>query len=193
MKKYKEAILYAFLIILGFVYVIAKIKPEIGGVLRAENSIKEKTVQVEDLQRQLDTFKKAESDKAASDMEKTSLSQQVKNIYKPETSGLEAESSFTVIFDDIIDMAKYNGIKIYSIEYVYNPKEDEFVTGAADQYNVCQLNMQIVTDYQDLESFLRELYKYPYLINIDKIELTPYPKNKKILLSNLQLKLYSAK
>lgn len=186
MKKYKEAILYAVLILLGFIYVISKAKPEIGKIFNIEKDINAKSTQVVDLQRQVETFKKTE-------MEKVSLSEQVKNIYKPETSGTEAESSFTTIFDDIIDMAKYNGIKIYSIGYVYNPAEDEFVKGAADKYNVCQVGMQIVTDYQDLESFLKELYKYPYLLNIDKIELAPYPKNKKILITNLQLKLYSAK
>ena len=78
-------------------------------------------------------------------------------------------------------------------EGVYNPPEDEFIKSAADKFNVCSLNMQIIADYSDLESFLKELYKYPYLININKIELTPYPKNKKILMSILQLKLYSSK
>lgn len=88
-------------------------------------------------------------------------------------------------------MAKYNGLKIYAIQYTYNPPDDEFVKGATGKYNVCQLDMEVIVDYQDLESFLKDIYKYPYLINIDMIELTPYPKNKKILLTNLQIKLYS--
>lgn len=188
MKKYKEAILYSFLILLGFIYVVSKVKPEIGNIIRVERDIRDKSAQAADLERQLETLKQSETDK-----NQITVSQQIKNIYRPETSGVEAESSFTVIFDDIVDMAKYNGVKVYSIEYVYNPADDDFVKNASSQYNVCQLNMQIVSDYQDLESFLRELYKYPYLINIDKLELTPYPKNKKIILSILQLKLYSSK
>jgi hypothetical protein len=186
MKKYKEAILYAIFIILGFVYAVMKAQPEIVKIFTTEREIGSKSVQAADLERKLETLKKSE-------MEKISLTGQAKNIYKPEVSGWEEESSFTVIFDDVIDMAKYNGIKIYAVEYIYNPKEDEFVKGVADKYNVCQLNMQIITDYQNLESFLKELYKYPYLINIDKVELTPYTKNKKVLMSALQIKLYSAK
>lgn len=186
MKKYKEAILYGIFIILGFIYAVTRVQPEVVKIFTLEKDIGSKSIQSADLERKLETLQKTE-------MEKMTLSKQAKNIYKPEISGLDAESSFTVVFDDIIDMARYNGIKIYSIEYVYNPKEDEFVKGASEKYNVCQLNMQIITDYQDLESFIKELYKYPYLLNVNKLELTPYPKNKKILMSALQIKLYSAK
>lgn len=186
MKKYKEPILYTILILLGFIYVVSRAQPQIVQILDIEKNIKDKTVQSADLDRKLETIKQSMS-------ERMSLAGLAKKVYKPEIEGLDVESSFTVIFDDIIDMAKYNGIKIYSIEYVYNPQDDEFVKGAADKYNVCQLNMQLITDYEDMQSFLVELYKYPYLINIDKLELTPYPKDKKILLTYLQLKLYSSK
>lgn len=186
MKKYREAIIYAIFIILGFVYSVTKTYPEILKIFGVEKDIHEKSIQAVDLERKLETLKKSQ-------MEKVSMSSQSKNIYKPDMAGLDAESSFTVLFDDVIEMAKYNGIKIYSIEYVYNPNDDEFVKGVPDKYNVCQLNMQIIADYQDIESFLRELYKYPYLVDVDKLELTPYPKNKKILMSVLQIKLYSAK
>lgn len=186
MKKYREAIIYAIFILLGFIYAVTRVQPEIVKIFTLEKDIGAKSAQSADLERKLETLQKTE-------MEKVTLSKQAKNIYKPDASGLDEESSFTVIFDDIIDMAKYNGIKVYSIEYVYNPKDDEFVTGASDKYNVCLLNMQIITDYEDLESFLKELYKYPYLLNVNKLELTPYPKDKKILMSTLQLKLYSTK
>ena len=116
-----------------------------------------------------------------------------KKIYKPEEPGMDSESSFTILFDDIIEMAKYNGIKIYSIEYIYDPATDEVVKGSPDKYNVCQLNMQMIADYPDMESFFKELYKYPYLVNLEKVEITSYEKNKKLLLVNLQLKLYSSK
>lgn len=190
MKKYKDIILWTVLILLIVIVLLIKTKPEVGKIIQTEKSIKEKTVQLADLQRQLDTLKQNEANE---NEQKTEAPKQVKNIYKPETASTEAESSFTVLFDDVIDMAKYNGIKVYSIEYTYNPAEDDFVKNAAAQYNVCQLNMQLVSDYSDLESFLRELYKYPYLVNVEKLEITPYPKNKKILLTALQIKLYASK
>lgn len=186
MRKYKEAILYTALILIGFIYAIVSIRPEIVKIFQVEKNINEQTIQASDLEKKLEDLKLAEK-------EKMSLSGQSKNIYKPDIAGLDAESSFTVIFDDIIDMAKYNGIKIYSIEYVYNPKDDLFVKGASDKYNACQLKISVVGDYTDIESFLKELYKYPYLVNIDKVELSPYSKNKKILISNMQIGLYTSK
>ena len=187
MQKYKEAILYIFFILIGLIYAIVKIQPTAVNLYSIEDQLKTKTVELADLQRKLETLKAAEVEK------NLAMSGQAKKVYKPDVSGLDAESSFTVIFDDLIEMAKYNGIKIYSIEYAYNPPEDEFVKGAADKYNVCAINLDIISDYVDLESFLKEIYKYPYLVNINKISSMPYTKNKKIILTKLQLKLYSAK
>lgn len=185
MRKYKEAILYTVFILIGFIYALVSIRPVIVDIFTVETGINKQTGILSDSQKKLEALQKSEQ-------EKQSIVGQAKNIYKPEIAGLDAESSFAILFDDIIDMTKYNGIKIFAIEYVYNPPDDDFVKGAPDKYNVCQLNMSIIGDYSDIEGFLKELYKYPYLVNIDKVELTPYPKNKKILLSNMSIELYSA-
>lgn len=187
MLRYKEAILYIFFILLGLIYAVVKLQPTAVSLYKDETAIKAKTVEMTDLQRKLETLKAAQMEKDIN------AASEVKKIYQPEGSGLDAESSFTVLFDDIIEMAKYNGIKIYSIEYVYNPADDEFVKKASDKYNVCKLNMEVISDYVDLESFFQELYKYPYLVSLDKVELTPYTKNRKILLTKLEIKLYTAK
>ncbi len=186
MQKYKEAILYVVIFVIVLIFLLVKLKPQAFRVYDLEKNIETKSAEIIDYQRKLDELK-------ASEAQKTNLSGLNKTIYKPGEAGVDAEASFSVVFDDIIEMAKYNGIKIYSIEYVYNPTDDEFVKSASDQYNVCQLKMQVIADYPDLESFIKDLYKYPYLINIEKVELTPYAKNKKILISNVQLKLYSSK
>lgn len=187
MQKYRETILYSVIAILLIVFAFTKFQPAAVKLFGIEKDLSAKTAESSDLDRKLETLK---ADEAGKDMQ---LAGQLKKIYKPEFSGMDAESSFTVVFDDIIDMAKYNGVKIYSIEYVYNPPSDEVVIGASDKYNVCQLNMQVIADYSDFESFFRELYKYPYLVNIDKIEMVPYQKNKAIILGTVQLKLYAAK
>lgn len=184
MNRYREAILYIVFILVVLVLTVFKTYPKIVDTITVFKDIKNKTVQQQDLQTKLDALKKAE-------MEKMTVSGLSKSIFKSEVPGADTETSFSTVFDDVINMAKYNGIKIYAIQYTYNPPEDDFVKGASGKYNVCQLDMQVVVDYQDLESFLKDIYKYPYLINIDMIELTPYPKNKKILLTNLQIKLYS--
>lgn len=186
MQRYKEAILAVILIIVGFVYSVVTLRPQVSKIYHVEKDLGEKTVSLADLQRQLDEIKKQQQ-------KKKDTSHLLKKIYKPNASGLDQESVFTVLFDDIIDMAKYNSIKIYSMEYTYNPADDEVVKEAQGKYSVCQLNMAIISDYPDLNSFLREIFKYPYLVNINKIEMAPYTKNKRILLSNLQLKLYAEK
>lgn len=186
MQNYKEAILYVAFFVIGLIFLGLKLKPELFQIYGIEKDISAKKVEIVDLQRKLDTLKTIQANK-------TNLSGLTKAIYKPGEPGLDAEASFTVMFDDVIDMAKYNGIKIYSIEYAYNPTDDEFVQNASARFNVCQLKMQVIADYQDLESFIKEIYKYPYLINIDKVELTPYSKNKKVLIANVQLKLYSSR
>lgn len=186
MGKYKEAILYIAFILLIFIFVVSKTYPLIVNVITLETNIHKSSTQLSDAQKRLQSLKDEEA-------AKLTLSGQLKTIYKADLPSADVESSFTVIFDDIIDMAKYNGIKIYSIEYQYNPPEDEFIKGSQGRYNVCQVNMQIIVDYQDLDGFLQEIYKYPYLVNILKLEMVPYPKNKKILLTTLQLKLYSEK
>jgi len=186
MQKYKEPILYIIIIVLGFIYALVSIKPLIGGSIRLGNEIKAKKIEVADLGRKLDALKAAQD-------EKMSSAEQTKKIFKPATSGMDAESSFSVILDDVIEMAKYNQVKVYSVSYIYNPPDDDFVKGAASNYNVCQLNMQLVADYRDFQTFLEDIYKYPYFLNIDKVELSPYLRDKKILLINMQLKLYSSK
>jgi hypothetical protein len=185
--RYKEAILYIFFILVFLIVGVLKIYPQVLNVFNIEKNITETSTKVSDLQRKLNELKATAASKTAAQ------SIQSKKIYKPEGSNLDTETSFSIIFDDIIDMAKYNGVKVYSIEYTYNPSEDVFVKNAAAKYNVCELNMSIIVDYQDLESFLKDIFKYPYLINIGKIEIIPYPKNKKILLTSLQLTLYAEK
>lgn len=186
MQKYKEIILYTALVLLGFIYSLVRIKPVALDLYHIEKDIKAKTIQSADLERKLEALK-------ATEIEKMSVVGMIKNIYKPAETGLDAEGEFSTMFDDIIDMAKYNSIKIYSVEYAYNPTDDNFVKGAPDKYNVCQITMELVADYSDFESFLKELFKYPYLVNVCKIELVPYSKNKKILLINFQIKLYASK
>lgn len=148
--------------------------------------MKAKIIERDDLIQKLESHKQAEEQKA-----KTQVNL-IKQIYKPANGSSDAESACAEMFDMVIEYARYNGIKTRSIEYVYNPPEDPFVKGASAKYNVCQLNLQMVGEYGDFENFLKELYKYPYLIGFSKIEIKPYDKNKKILVINLELRLYSS-
>lgn len=186
MKKYREAILYVTLMAVIFIHATTKLFPEIVNFFKTEMEIKAKTAKTLELEQRLDALK-------AYELEKLNVVGLAKKIYTPESTGLDTESSFAVILDDIINMAKYNGVKIYSVEYIYNPPEDEFIKGAPDKYNVCQIIFSIISDYSDLESFLKDIYKYPYLVNLDEVRSMPYPKDKKVLLTELKVKLYASK
>lgn len=186
MKKYKEVILYIILFAVIFIHSVTKLAPEIVTYFKTEMEIRSRSAVNLELEQKLDALK-------AYELEKLNVVGLAKQIYKPESVGLDTEASFAVILDDVINMAKYNGVKIYSVEYLYNPPEDEFIKGAPDKYNVCQIVLDIISDYSDLETFLKDIYKYPYMINIDELASMPYQKNKKILLTRLQMKLYTSK
>ena len=84
-----------------------------------------------------------------------------------------------------------NSIKINSIDYTYNPSSDEFVKFGKDIYFVCDVNMEIVSNYINLGKFIQDVYQYPYYIKINSIETKPYTKDKKILISQISLRLYA--
>ena len=49
----------------------------------------------------------------------------------------------------------------------------------------------MIASYSNFANFLRELYKHEHFLEISKIEIAPYEKNKRILLISLQIKLYA--
>ena len=60
-----------------------------------------------------------------------------------------------------------NSIKIKSIDYKYNPETDVFVTmGGKDAYFVCDLNLELVTNYVNMGKLLENIQQYPYYIKI---------------------------
>lgn len=188
MKKYRDLIIYSIFLILILAFGIYKITPLVSSFFDLHNQVASKLTEVQDYERQV---KQIRQDQAADANAQAQIPD--KDIYKPSEAGEDTETSFTVIFDDIINMAKYNGVKIYSIEYAYDPADDPFVSGAPDKFNACQLTMDLVADYSDLEGFLKEIYKYPYLVNFNSLRIIPYQKNKKLLLVEVALTLYSSK
>lgn len=188
MKKYRDLIIYSIFLILILIFGISKLSPLVSSFLDLHKQVISKRVEVQDYERQV---KQIRQNQAAN--ENAQAQTPDKDIYKPSEAGEDTETSFTVIFDDVINMAKYNGVKIYSIEYAYDPADDPFVTGAPDKFHACQITMDLVADYNDLEGFLKEIYKYPYLVNFNSIRIVPYQKNKKLLLVEIALTLYSTK
>ena len=122
---------------------------------------------------------------------KDSIVSSQKKVYAPMESDLGNDTLFFTLYNDVIDMLHANSIRIKSINYKYNPEEDEFVKFGKDAYFVCDVNLDLISNYVSLGKLIQDIYQYPYYIKINSLEVLPYPKDKKVLTSKLSIRLYA--
>ena len=194
MKKYKEyamkfkvalGILVAGLVI--FIVLITQITPLVQKNLDAQKEYKQATEKLSDLERKLENLKKETQRKTT---QKENLT---KAIFKPSIEGLDAEAAIAKEFGEILQILRENKLKTRALRYDYDPQDDNFVKNAASKYHVCRITADMIATYSNFENFLRDLYKHEHFLEISKIEIVPYQKNKRILLINAEIKLYSQK
>jgi Tfp pilus assembly protein PilO len=113
-----------------------------------------------------------------------------KKVYAPVESDLGNDTLFFTLYNDVIEMMHSNSLRIKSIDYVYNPQGDEFVKAGKD-YFVFDVNVELVSNYTNLGKFIQDLYQYPYYIKILDLKVKPYNRDKKILISDLSIRLYA--
>lgn len=187
MKKFQIAIaIFAGAIIL-FIGLIVQTVPEFNKLSTIKEEIIAKT----------DAVAAAESKLA--DLQNSMKKQEENNditekaIFKPITAGLDSESAISDEFGEILQLMRENKIKARSVKYDYDPQDDNFVKGAPDRFHVCKITSEMIATYEQFENFIRELYKHEHFLDISSVEIVPYQKNKRILLINLEVKLYSQK
>ena len=134
-----------------------------------------------------------EQKKREAELEKKKAAGIGKPFYRPIMSGLDTEAVIAGEFQEILQIIRANRIKVRSINYDYDPSDDEFIKGAPGKYNVASLNMEMIGDYTSYGNFLKEMYKHEHFLNIQSLQIVPYRKNKRILLINFKLKLYAQK
>ena len=122
---------------------------------------------------------------------KDSITGSQKKIYSPVESDLGNDTLFFTLYNDVIEMVHANSIKIKAIDYKYNPETDEFVKFGKDVYFVCDINMELVSSYTNLGKLIENIQQYPYYIKINELDVKPYNKDKKILITNMSLRLYA--
>ena len=122
---------------------------------------------------------------------KNSIISSQKKIYSPIESDLGNETIFFTLYNDLIEMVHSNSVKIKSIDYSYNPETDSFVKFGKDIYFVCDVNLELVSNYVNLGKLIQDIYQYPYYIRINSIDIKPYEKDKKVLLTSLSLRMYA--
>lgn len=176
-----------FIILIAIAFGLYLIIPKATEAYEVYGEVKNITQQVDDLKNKIENIK-VEKERYEKE-EKIST----KPVYKNEVEVSDRMSSFGVMFEDVIQSAKYNGLKLRSIGYNENPASDAVNSSLAAEYNVCAISMQLIGSYMQFRSYFQDIYNYPYLVNLDTIDIKPYEKNKKILISDVIVTLYSTK
>ena len=182
-----QKIMYIAIILICVAFGLYLIIPKAQESYNTYVSIQEKTEKLQKTQKQVDDIR---AQKAAYEREEKSST---KPVYKSDIATLDPMASFGIMFEDVIQAAKYNGLKLRSIEYAQNPPDDMVVQNILDSYNVCAVKMQLIGSYAQFRSYFEDIANYPYLINIDKISIFPYADNKKVLIADLSINLYAEK
>lgn len=168
----------------------------IGSVQRLVPMYEENVVLQDDLYTVEANYQKAIKDrdkkKEKAELMKTSRVEAAKKIYAPSESDLDKDSLFFTLYTDVIDLAKQNGMKIRSIDYNYYPSTDVFVSeGGKDNYFVCDLDMKLISNYTQLRNFIETLFQYPFYVKFNKLVINPYKSDKRVLMTDFSLRLYS--
>ena len=65
------------------------------------------------------------------------------------------------------------------------------MTAGKDKYFVCDVKMDLISNFVNLGKLIQDIYQYPYFTKIESLSIKPYEKDKKILLTKLTLRLYA--
>lgn len=185
-KRYFGVIVFSVVVGLTLMFVVTKLTAKYAELTQMKANVEQVSQDLEQQKKlQMVVLTKIKKLKA-------SVMSSQKKIYTPvEDFGSDQNDTlFFTLYNDVIEMVKANSIKIKSIDYQYNPEGDLFVEQGTT-YFVCDVNLAIVSNYVNLGKLIQDIYQYPYYIKINKIEVIPYPKDKKILLSTISLRLYA--
>ena len=186
-KKFKVLILIwvAALVVVGFL--VSKVIPIVGNIIKIQKDTVTNSANLKDKQRTLETIK--------TKLEETKRHNNdfVKAFYKPIEQGVDTETAIAEEFGEILVLMRSNSIKTRSINYTYDPQDDNFVKNMGDKYSVAKLDIEMIGTYKNFERFLKELYRHEHFLDIVGMEVVPYQRDKKILIIKFQLKLYAQK
>ena len=184
-KKFQIAILIFVAAILAIIFLIYKTVPVVQKIFDIQEQQKTQSASLADAERRLADLR------ADAERRKVENENLPKLFFKPVNMGLDTEAAISEEFAEILQIIRENKIKTRSIVYEYDPKDDNFVKNVPEKYQVCRITAEMIANYSNFENFLRDLYKHEHYLEIAKIEILPYEKNKRILLINMQLKLYA--
>lgn len=188
LKQFLFPLLVLAITVLALIFLAPKVIQNFQDYRTLKTDVDNNTIKLSDKKKQLAEAKRKAELEAKKEK---AVKQETKAFYKPIESGLDNEAVIAGEFAEILQLIRANKIKVRSIKYDYNPGDDNFVKGAADKYKVARLNTEMIAHYTDYDNFLRELYKHEHFLDIQSVEIVPYRKDKRILLINFKMKLYS--
>lgn len=190
LKQFMIPIVLIVLIVVGIGYLAPKIWENYSGYTSLQSEVAAKQASIQEKKLKIEQYKRKEQEEKNKEKENQKLG---KPFYKPVLTGLDTEAVIAGEFAEILQLVRANQIKVRSIKYDYDPKDDNFVKNAGSQYNVARLNMEMVGNYSNYDNFLKEMYKHEHFLDIQSAEIVPYKKNKRVLLINFKVKLYAKK
>lgn len=190
MKKEDLLKLKIAFIILGVgllltIFCIVKAVAPLSKISETSKNIKDQSLILEDKKRLLES-KKKEMEKPVVEKE-----EQLYKAFFENKEGLAAEASLGMELEEILQEMRRYKIKVRGIEYIYDPEDDNFVKGAKGAFQVCRVKMEMIGKYVEFRNFMRALYSHKHFLEIERIEVSPYMKDKRILLINLDIKIYA--
>ena len=191
LKKFRTVALMIGVLLVLFIFLMTKIVPIIQDYVKTYEEHSNAVIKLDEQKTTLENMKKKiEMEK---EVAQRNIESMEKQFYKPAEQGLDVESTATLQFAEITELLRMNSIKTRSISYEYNPQDDNFVKNVSEDYSATRLRAEMLGSYKDFENFLKDLYKHEHFLDICKIEVVPYKKDKKILIINFELKLYVKK
>ena len=183
----KENAVYVLPILVALVLFVNFVVPQFDKGLKSYRNMNDSKTQYEQVKEQYDALK---AQQELQNRQKKVV-KDGKIVFDAPDMRFSPDASFAPLFELVLTIAQQSGIRIRSIDYNYAPQEDMIFAAKINGYNVCELNMVTVGSYTELQNFFKSIMKEQYLTNLAEVELTPWEKDKKVLIAKIKLRLYT--
>ncbi len=183
----KENIVYVLPVLITFLVLFNFVIPQFNKSLKAIGRMNNTKSQYEQVKEQYDALK---AQQELQNRQKKVV-KDGKVVFDAPDMKFSPDASFAPLFELVLTIAQHSGIRIRAIDYDYAPQEDMIFAAKIDGYNVCELNMVAVGTYTEFQTFFKSIMKEQYLTNLAEVELTPWEKDKKVLIAKIKLRLYT--
>lgn len=159
---------------------------QIPKIFSTNVEIKSKKTVIKDLNNSIELIKKKQIEEMENNIKET------KSVYEPEIKSGD-DLSYGGLLETILNLAKQSGLKTKTVEFKPIPESDLIKTNHSSTHNATLLTAQMAGTYTELQNFLREIYRHRYIMSINELKVSPYEFDKKILIIDISLGLYSRK